>query len=1080
MLYGSFRRQQEQFLTQQVNDELRLLETIGRSNNWNREKTLKDFAEFNAKHSRFGATGECTLACRDGDGLRFLFREHSDALSRLPASSDTALAEPCRKALEGKIGTLVGKDYRGIEVLAAYAPVPNWNWGIVVKIDASELRSPLLTTAVAAISLVTLLVIGGGLLTVQLGRPLIRDLEQSHEHLDLAIQGTSHGLWDWPDVTKDEQWWSPKLYELVGYATDEVTPSFSHFKAFLHPDDVGQLVAAVDAHLNQRLPHDVETRLRTKSGEYRWFRGRAKAIWDAEGNPIRMSGSIEDIDKQKQAEEALRQSNDELQAIYDGMADGILIADAETRQFVRANASMCMMLGYSEKELLSMSVVDIHPAKDLPTILKTFQAQAEGRHRLGEDIPVLRKDGNTFRADITTQQTRYNGRPSLIGFFRDVTERNRMDTERKQAEESLRESEQRLRGIIENAAETIYTLSLDGVITFVSPVWTRILGHDVSEVEGRSFVPFIHPEDVAICQAAIERALTMGEPQHITYRIRHKDGSWRWHHTAGSLVKDRQGVPAYIIGVAEDVSERRLAEEALRVSEEKYRTYVDNSPTGIFVTDATGRYVEVNPCACQLTGYPRDELTQMSIPDILAPEDVPVATEQFQELFCTGCGISGEYCFIRKDGTRFFMSVHAARLSADRVIGFCVDITDRKRVEAELRDAKQVAEAADRAKGMFLANMSHEIRTPMTAILGFADLLADTAVDKGAVEAIQIIRRNGDNLLQIINDILDLSKIESNKCKIEQIACSPRQVVTEVICLMKVRANAKGLSLALEVQRDVPETITTDPIRLRQILVNLIGNAIKFTELGGVQVTMQLDARSDEPKLRFDVIDTGIGLSEEQIGRLFQPFSQADTSTSRCYGGSGLGLAISKRLAEMLGGDLTVTSVLGKGSTFRASIATGSLDGKKPIDQPCEAAQGTSCVLQSAIRLDSCILLAEDGPDNQRLIAHVLRKAGADVAVAENGQVAFDLALAARQAGNPFDVILMDMQMPVMDGYQATRELRSAGYCGPIIALTAHAMTEDRQKCLDAGCNDYTTKPIDRAVLLECIAKHLAPVPVPN
>jgi len=227
-----------------------------------------------------------------------------------------------RAALEGKSGTLLGKDYRGVEVLAAYGPVPHLGWGLVAKIDASEFRSPLLKAAEIIAAMVMLLVVGGGLLIVQIGRPLIRQLEQSQERLDLAIQGTSHGLWDWPDVSKDEQWWSPKLYELIGYATDEVTPGFSHLKAFLHPDDVGRLVTAVDAHVNQRIPHDIEFRLRTKSGEYRWFRGRAKAIWDAEGHPIRMSGSIEEIDKQKQAEEALQQSNDELQAIYDGMVDG--------------------------------------------------------------------------------------------------------------------------------------------------------------------------------------------------------------------------------------------------------------------------------------------------------------------------------------------------------------------------------------------------------------------------------------------------------------------------------------------------------------------------------------------------------------------------------------------------------------------------------------------------------------------------------------------------------------------------------------------------------------------------------------
>jgi PAS domain S-box-containing protein len=688
----------------------------------------------------------------------------------------------------------------------------------------------------------------------------------------------------------------------------------------------------------------IEHRLRT-NGECRWLRGRAKAIWNAVANPLQMSGSIEEIDKRKEAEEALRQGNIELQSIFDGMADGVLIADAETKRFVQANASICMMLRRSKEELLSMSVVDIHPAKDLPGILEIFQAQLEGRLRLGEDMPILRKDGSIFRADISAQRIRYNGRPALIGFFRDVTERNRMA-------------------------------------------------------------------------------------------------------------------------------------DVLRANEEKYRTYIDNSPTGVFVADATGKYVEVNRCASRLMGYTQNELTQMSIPDILAREDVPAAMALFQQLLRTGHAITGEYCFIRKDGTRFFMSVHAARLSADRVIGFCVDITDRKRVEVELRDAKQAADAASESKSEFLANMSHEIRTPMTAILGFADVLADTVVDKETVEAIQIIKRNGESLLQIINDILDLSKIESNKCKIEQIACSPRHIVTEVISLMKVRASAKGLSLTLEVHRDVPEKITTDPIRLRQILVNLIGNALKFTEIGGVLVVVQLDVHGKEPKLWFDVIDTGIGLSQEHISRLFRPFSQADTSTTRRYGGSGLGLAISKRFAEMLGGDITVASVFRKGSAFRVSIATGPLDEITPPAQPSEANQRASSDLQSAIRLHGSILLAEDGPDNQRLIAHILRRAGAEVVVAENGQVAFDLALARHQAGKPFDVILMDMQMPVMDGYQATRELRRAGYGGQIIALTAYAMMEDRQKCLDAGCNDYTTKPIDRAVLLECITKHLASEPM--
>jgi CheY-like chemotaxis protein len=252
--------------------------------------------------------------------------------------------------------------------------------------------------------------------------------------------------------------------------------------------------------------------------------------------------------------------------------------------------------------------------------------------------------------------------------------------------------------------------------------------------------------------------------------------------------------------------------------------------------------------------------------------------------------------------------------------------------------------------------------------------------------------------------------------------------------------------------------------------VNLIGNAIKFTEVGGVQVVVQLDALApDETKVRFDVIDTGIGLSEEQIGFLFQPFSQVDGSSKRRFGGTGLGLAVSKRLANMLGGDIAVTSTLGEGSTFSVTIATGGLDKKPSNNHSPKNSQAT----MSQSRLDDRILLAEDGPDNQRLIAHLLRKVGAEVTVAENGQVAVDLVLAAQEAGNPFDIILMDMQMPVMDGCEATKQLRSAGCVTPIIALTAHAMTEYRQKCLDAGCSDYIAKPFDISTLVTVVAKHL-------
>jgi len=399
----------------------------------------------------------------------------------------------------------------------------------------------------------------------------------------------------------------------------------------------------------------------------------------------------------------------------------------------------------------------------------------------------------------------------------------------------------------------------------------------------------------------------------------------------------------------------------------------------------------------------------------------------------------------------------------------------------DLERARIAAEAATKSRSEFLANMSHEIRTPMTAILGFTDvLLGEEGLERAPperVQALETIQRNGQYLLSLINDVLDLSKIEAGKLDVERTTCSPVEVLADVASLMRVRARAKNIPLTIEYSGPIPAQIQSDPIRLRQILINLVGNAIKFTETGGVRMAACLvQSLGDPPRLRFDVVDTGIGMTPEQLNRLFLPFTQADSSTTKRFGGTGLGLTISKRLAVMLGGDVTVVSTRGKGSTFSVTVETGPLEGVAMLDEPAEAAARRKPPPRAAridVKLDGRILLAEDGPDNQRLIAFLLKKAGADVTLAENGQIALECALAARAEGNPFDVILMDMQMPVMDGYTATARLREAGCDRPIVALTAHAMEGDEQKCRKAGCDGYATKPIDQAKLLRMIAGHL-------
>jgi len=395
------------------------------------------------------------------------------------------------------------------------------------------------------------------------------------------------------------------------------------------------------------------------------------------------------------------------------------------------------------------------------------------------------------------------------------------------------------------------------------------------------------------------------------------------------------------------------------------------------------------------------------------------------------------------------------------------------------------AEAASQAKSEFLANMSHEIRTPMTAILGYADLLAeDSEILESPArrdETINTIRNNANHLLAIINDILDMSKLEVGKMTVERIETDPIQIIEEVISLMRPRATGSGIDLQVQYDSNLPVHIISDPTRLRQILLNLMGNAIKFTEVGSI--TFRVSLSRDPNRLRIAVIDTGIGMTPPQRDAIarFDAFTQADSSTTRNFGGSGLGLRISNGFARMLGGMIEVESTKDVGSTFTVTIDPGDLAGTKmltldEIANQVDQTAATKADLKISISdkpLEGLrILLAEDGPDNQRLISFLLKKAGAEVEVAENGQIAIDCINAAIGRREPLDVVLMDMQMPVLDGYDATRQLRQESYVGPIIALTAHAMAEDRQKCLDAGCDDFSSKPIDRHQLVEMVREY--------
>ncbi len=837
-----------------------------------------------------------------------------------------------------------------------------------------------------------------------------------------------------------------------------------------------------------------------KSGNYEYeyhgfvFQVFLEPLKDNTDEIIGCIGMAISISDRKESEEALKEREKQLSLTFDTVADSIFVIDVESDgcfRFRSTNKAFQINLGIASEEIIGKCVNDVVPQPSLDLVLEKYQTAIREKRTVSweetTDYPIGRLTGIVTVSPLFDD---FGNCTELIGSVKDITER-------KQIENELKESEARFRLLAETT--DIIPWESDAKtfqFTYVGPQAERILGYPTSDWYTYDFWPnHIHPDDKEEALKTCLEAFKTKQNYEFDYRMIGASGNEVWFHDVVT-VETINDIPVKLRGFLIDITARKQIENKIKENEERFRLLAETTNIIPLVFDAkTLRFTYVGPQAERILGYPIEEWYQEDFwLHHVHPEDKEAASAYFDQAIKTKSNYEFEYRMITADGA--IVSIHDIETvqyenNEPAILrGYLIDVTSRKiteenikklnseleqrvierttqlqKVNKELEKAKIVAEESKASKELFLASMSHEIRTPLNAIIGFQQLLKNSPLNDEQKEYVESIDFAGKNLLVIINDILDLSKIEAGKFQFEETKFNVSDITKSVIELVDHRAKEKNIKLFVYVDSTIPAVLYGDSSRLSQILLNLIGNAIKFTEKGEIKISVNdLEDTEKDMLCEFVVEDTGIGISPENLSLIFERFSQESAETSRKFGGTGLGLTISKHLVEMQGGKIEAKSEKGKGSTFKFQLRFKKTSLHANQDSNIHEDETSTTINFRKLK----ILLAEDVLLNQRLVVKIMEKWGHDLDVAENGQIAFE-----KLKENDYDLILMDIQMPVLDGYGATALIRSLPEMHkqsiPIVALTAHASQAEAEKCINLGMNAYVTKPFNQQSLQQVI-----------